>query len=452
MDPSSPETHVENVGGNCVIVTTLMPSTAASHNPQHLPRSAQAEAQPVFVPSNRWPPTLSLAPGLNYSVHLDETASAAFTKACPASCCRVTSHENVRPDTRQNENHWRGSSEMASLGSQALVPRGANLLPSSWAVKRTPHLGSLVVVQRSRQADAVERIASLSEVEKVSHRSEVENMRIQLERANERLEAAQSQAEQNFIERVREFEETHREEDRRRRQQFQEALSSLRAENEELTRRLKSMEDSAGCAAVREREKMQSEWSSRFLEKENQWRQRICAVQKQWEGCVDEQVREKREALRQVQELAHVVTELEVTLQQVTREKCWAEQQRDTLLTNQPQGTGMGACAKGEEIVVEVQPDHEGEVAALRRALKELEGREAALMMQLEACGQEAAVQEDRLEKHLQQVRQELERERRRGSDVVKLYSSQVESLHQQLNDALRRNKQLTKELARFRG
>ncbi|ESL11786.1 hypothetical protein TRSC58_00456 [Trypanosoma rangeli SC58] len=450
MEPSSPETYVENVGGNCVIVTTLKSSTAASQKLQQFPCFSQAEAQPLFDSNNRCPPPLPVAPGLNSSANLDEAAASAFKKADLASSCRVMSHENALPDTHHGENHWKSSSEMAPLGLQTLAPMDANLVSSFWAVKRTPHLGPLVVVKRLQRTDVAKRVASLSEVEKMSYRSEVESLRIQLERSNERVEAVQSQAERNLLEQVRQVEEKHREEERRRRQQFQEALSGLRAENEELTRRVKSMEDNAGCTAVREREKMQNEWSSRFLENESRWKERLSVAQKQWEDCVDEQVREKHEALRQVQELAHVVTELEIALQQVTREKCWAEQQCDTLLSSQHQGNGPSVCVKGEKKDAGVQHAHEGEVLALRRALKEVEGREAALMVQLEACGKEAAVQENRLEKRLQQVREELENERRRGSDIVNLYSGQVESLHQQLNDALRRSKQLTKELMRF--
>ncbi|RNF05488.1 hypothetical protein TraAM80_04528 [Trypanosoma rangeli] len=450
MEPSSPETYLENVGGNCVIVTTLKSCNAASQNPQQFPCFSQAEARPLFNSNNRCPPPLPPASGLNSSVNLDEAASGAFKKADLVSSCPMMSHENALPDTRHNENHWKSSSEVVSPGLQALAPMDATLVPSFWAVKRTPHLGPLVIVKRPQRTDVAERVASLSEVEKMSHQSEVESLRIQLERSNERVEAVKSKAEQNFLERVRQVEETHREEERCRRQQFQEALSGLRAENEELMRRVKSMEDNAGCTAVREREKMQSEWSSRFLENEDQWKQRLSVAQKQWGDCVDEQVREKHEALRQVQELAHVVTELEIALQRVTREKCWAEQQYDTLLSSQHQGNSPSVCVKGEKKDAGVQHAHEGEVSALRRALKEAEGREAALMVQLEACGKEAAVQEDKFERRLYQVREELENERRRGSDIVKLYSGQVESLHQQLNDALRRSKQLTKELMRF--
>ncbi|ESS68846.1 hypothetical protein TcG_05910 [Trypanosoma cruzi] len=451
MDQSSEETHVENAGGNCVIVTTLMSSATDSSNRHHIPNFFQPEVQKVFDPGNRWPPLLPLAPRLNPSAHLENNYAGAFTKTDPcSSSCRVISCESGLSEKKQSENHWRSSSASVSLDPQALVPMDANMTSSSWAMKRTAQLGPLVVVKRSKKTNAVEHITPLSEVEMMSLQREVDNLRIQLKRSNEKLEEARSEAGQQFLERTRELEESHREEERRHRQQFQEALSGLRAENEELASRVRCMQDNAGLAAVREREKLQTEWSNRLSENETQWRQRLAVAQQHWEECVDEQVQEKHEALRQVHELAGVVKELEMTLQQVTREKCWVEQELETLLSKQNQGKDRCVCAKGETIDVGTRGALEGEAMELRRMLKELEGREAALLVQLEICGKERVVQEEKLEKQLQQVRQELEIERRRGSDVVKLYSSQIESLHQQLSDALRRNKQLTKELARF--
>ncbi|EKF31277.1 hypothetical protein MOQ_004888 [Trypanosoma cruzi marinkellei] len=449
MDQLSEETHVENAGGNCVIVTTLMSSATASSNPHHIPNFLQPEVQKAFDPGNRWPPLLPLAPRLNPSAHPENNDVGAFTKTglCSSSC-RVMSCENGLSEKRQSENHWRSSSASVSLDPQALVPMDANMTTSSWAVKRTAQLGPLVVVKRSKRANALEHITPLSEVEMMSLQREVDNLRIQLAKSNEKLEEALSQAGQQFLERTRQLEESHREEERRHRQQFQEALSILRAENEELTSRVKCMQDNAGFAAVREREKLQTEWSNRLSENETQWRERLAVTQQHWEECVDEQVREKHEALRQVHELAGVVKELEMTLQQVTQEKCWVEQERETLLFKRHQGKDRGVCAKDETIDAGTRGALEGEARELRRMLKELEGREAALLVQLEVCGKERAVQEEKLEKQLQQVRQELEIERQRGSDVVKVYGSQIESLHKQLSDALRRNKQLTNELA----
>ncbi|KEG15101.1 hypothetical protein DQ04_00191250 [Trypanosoma grayi] len=450
MDASDSQAHVSSMNGNCVIVTTLLSSAPVVRTPLNASYSHSAASQWETVFGHRCPPALSMASHMNVSVQSDNSATGTGRAPVVYSPRYQASHDEGLTNQWQDETVKKMPNEAVSTGLQVLVPVNPNIGLTKFSVKQGAHLGPLIVVKRSRGRGAVECTAPLSEVEKLSYHREVDNLRRQLERAEGMLTECKQRTEQELLDNMRPLEESRREDERRHRQQFQEALSSLRIENDELTCRLKYMEEQATLAAAQERDKFQNEWSDRLAETERKWRERLRTAQQRWEESVDEHVREKHEALRQVQELAHTVEELKVTLLQEARERKWMEQERDTLLAHHPRIAHDTLHEHGEGECSERRVDLDAEVLVLRNALKDAEGREGALMAQLEACGNEFAAQGVRLERELQKTRQELESERHRGADLVKLYGSQVESLHQQLSDAMRRNRQLTKELTRF--
>lgn len=419
-----------------MIITTLMSSGNEPHTPQC--------------------PSYSRGLGTQSRSRFNPQCFSPFSCAPQTKCFAVTDEndfgERRHATNQQDKNVCVNLTPTESLRAQDRVTENANSGFLNYAARRTAHLGPLILVKRPPGAAVVQSPASLSEVEKMSYQRELDSLRGQLKKVNDMLEETRYSAEQEFLERLGQFEKCCREEEHRRRQEFQGALANLQLENEKLRGRLRCMEENFDRAAVEERDRLQREWNSRLSEYENRWRELLSHSQQQWEKSLDEQVRQKHEALRQVQELAQAVEELEMTLRRVTQEKSCAGQERDTLRCSQSRAGDTTVRGKDEGMGADDRSALEAEMLKLRQVLKETAGREAALVVQLEACGSESARREVNLERQLQQRCQELEAERRHGADLVRLYSSQVESLHQQLNDAMARNKQLVRELEKFRG
>ncbi|KAH9589012.1 hypothetical protein LSM04_000235 [Trypanosoma melophagium] len=445
MSASNSNMEVENVDGNCVIITRLTSIADAARRQEQVPPFSPSLAQPVMNVNNQWTPPFPLSSHLNSSMCSDANDTAGVRTADDCSCRSHSVYKYAIKDVEEDQTNIKNSTKV-----QALVPIETNLSLSSCLVKRARNVGPLVVVRRSREASAIERNTSLSAIEKLSYQREVDGLRTKLRQMEGMLVQTQQHTEEEILKRLKNLEENWREEERSRRQRFQEALLNLRRENEELSSRVQNMEETACLVATQERDKIQKEWSARFSDNDNQWKERYRVAQERWEECVENHMRGEQDALQQVQELAHTVEELEAALRTITCEKEWAEKERDALLSQSKvhksdfREEEKGKMDSGVKMVLEA------EILKLRSALRDAESREKALMTQLEVCGTESAAQELTLERQLQETRQELEAERRRGSDLVVLYSSQVESLHQQLNDAMKRNKQLTNELARF--
>ncbi|ORC92641.1 uncharacterized protein TM35_000033940 [Trypanosoma theileri] len=447
MSASTSYTEVENVDGNCVIITTLTSTTDAMRRQEQIPPLSPTLSQPVMNVDHQWLPPFPPSSDLNSSMRSDAVDTAAVKTTDDYSCRYHPVYKYGIAKTEQDQNNIKNSTKV-----QALVPIDTNISLESCSLKRARNLGPLIVVRRSREVSTIERATSLTGVEKLSYRKEVDGLRAKLKQMEGMVAEIHQRTEEEIAKRLRSVEEKWREEERSRRQRFQEALSNLRVENMELSTRVQNMEESTRLVATQEREKIQKEWSTRLSDNDNQWRERFRVAQERWEECVENHMQGEQDALQKVQELAHAVEELEATLRAITREKEWVEKERDALLLSQSKvhNSDFREQEGKERMNSEVKNVLEAEVLTLRSALREAESREKALMTQLEVCGTESAAQELTLERQLQQTRHELEAERRRGSDIVALYSSQVESLHQQLNDSMRRNKQLTNELARI--
>lgn len=170
---------------------------------------------------------------------------------------------------------------------------------------------------------------------------------------------------------------------------------------------------------------------------ETYWRDRLRNAERHWEDEMARQSRQRREALDQVDELVRTVEQSQEELRYTRRQAARLREENGRLTSAAAVATATATYAgrvhSGQRPSASVSDE---EVSALRQAVREHEHREAALLAQVESYGEEATQVRLRYEAALDTARQEVAAERRRSTEMVKLYGSQLESLHHQLREA----------------
>ncbi|KAG5507587.1 hypothetical protein JKF63_06536 [Porcisia hertigi] len=308
--------------------------------------------------------------------------------------------------------------------------------------------------------------AVVAQQEADTHEREVTALHARLESVNQQLRITEQQvvaaAEAQAMELVKEY----KADERRRRTQFQAALDALREENRDLTARLEAaarapvmgvpktgtcpLWTSSSDAVAETSEKTVVATSSPLVESaagireveltrrlqsvEAYWRDRLRTAERHWEDEVSCQTRQRREALDQVEELVHTVEQLQEELRYTRRQAARLREENARLCSTSlhlPEPSGATLSPD------EVSPD---KVARLRQAVKDHQHKEAAFLAQVESYSEEATRVRLRYEAALEKAEQQLAAEQRRSTEMVKLYGSQLESLHQQLREAKSRS------------
>ncbi|KAK7198559.1 hypothetical protein NESM_000817900 [Novymonas esmeraldas] len=282
-----------------------------------------------------------------------------------------------------------------------------------------------------------------------THEREVAALHARLEGAEQRVRVAEQQVLATAELRAAELTSGYKAEERKRRAQFQATLDALREENRDLSAKLEaaarapamgvlaapalfsaaSTEATAagglvaggGGGAV-----SQVEVTRQLQSIEAYWRDRLRTAERHWEDEMARQTRQRREALDQVEELVR-------TLEQSQEELRYTRRQAARLREENARLCSAAALAPSPSTGPTATTE---EVARLRQAVKEREHKEAALMAQVESYAEEATAVRLRSEAALERAEHELAAERRRSAEMVKLYGSQLESLHHQLHDA----------------
>ncbi|KAG5481021.1 hypothetical protein LSCM1_06697 [Leishmania martiniquensis] len=308
--------------------------------------------------------------------------------------------------------------------------------------------------------------AFISQQERDTHEREVAALHARLENADQQLRIVQQQVAAAAEIRAAELVQEYKADERKRRAQFQTALDALREENRELTAKLEATArtpvigglrattcpvwTSSGDAAAEARETAaaaasgslvasaaavsQAEMTRQLKSLEAYWRYRLRIAERHWEDEVSRQTRQRREALDQVEELVRTVEQLQEELRYTRRQAARLREENTRLcgLAKAASAGGAAALALPTSSVTTPLPE---EVSRLRQSLKEHQHKEAALLAQVESYGEEATRVRLRYEAALEKAEQELEAERRRSTEMVKLCGSQLESLHGQLRE-----------------
>ncbi|KAG5503628.1 hypothetical protein JIQ42_05850 [Leishmania sp. Namibia] len=299
-----------------------------------------------------------------------------------------------------------------------------------------------------------------------THEREVAALHARLENADQQLRVTEQQVIAAAEARAAELVQGYKADERKRRAQFQATLDALREENRELTTKLEAaarapaigaltaatspLWTSSGCAAAAARETAatatsgslavsaaavsQPEMTRQLQSIEAYWRDRLRTAERHWEDEMSRQTRQRREALDQVEELVRTVEQLQEELRYTRRQASRLREENTRLCCVAKAASAGGAATLALSVSPAATPLPE-EVSRLRQALREHQHKEAALLAQVESYGEEATRVRLRYEAALQKAEQELEAERRRSTEMVKLYGSQLESLHQQLRE-----------------
>ncbi|KPA78524.1 hypothetical protein ABB37_06130 [Leptomonas pyrrhocoris] len=287
-----------------------------------------------------------------------------------------------------------------------------------------------------------------------AHSREVAALYAKLEVAEQRARIAEQQVSAAAELRAGELLQSYKADERQRRAHFQTSLDTLREENRELTAQLEAaarapamgLRPSTSAAAsvlpyAPLTAKRGEEAGSLALASgvdvvhqvqsvEAYWRERLRNAERHWEDEMTQQARQRREALDQVDELVRTVEQTQEELR-YTRRQAARLREENVRLANAASPGGLSASGQLPSAAVSAEA-----VARLRQALKEHEHREAALLAQVESYGEEATQVRLRYEAALEKARQDVDAERRRSTEMVKLYGSQLESLHHQLRES----------------
>lgn len=316
-----------------------------------------------------------------------------------------------------------------------------------------------------------------------AHARERTALHARLEAAEQRVRLTEQQVGVVAEARAAELVQGYRADERKRRAQFQATLDTLREENRDLTARLEAAAraPAMGVAATAPSRSLwpasagegdaagprahlsegpaggvassggagalvsTSELSRQVQSVEAYWRDRLRTAERHWEDEMERQCRQRREALDQVEELVRTVEQTQEELRYTRRQAARLREENTRLCA--------AAAAAGSDshtaMAVAAQPGAQtggsgalgpAEAQKLRQALREHQHREAALLAQVESYGEEATRVRLRSEAALEKAEQELAAERRRSTEMVKLYGSQLESLHRQLREAKARS------------
>jgi hypothetical protein len=428
----------------------------------------------------------------------DATLTSSFAHQPIAASSRVTSlaveglgplmvvHLDVLPELRglavgttgDDEFNARGAHHGAGYADDAGNPHRSTALvvnpqgqtdtraakgPGGLDAVRSPH-GQRDEGSNTAAAAAAAAVQALVTQEaQEAHTREVAALYAELEVAEQRARIAEQQVTTIAELRAAELVRDYRADERKRRAQFQASLDTLREENRELTAKLEAAArapamgllpypqlTSTAASTTRPAEGggpltavvvSEVDVARQVQSVEAYWRDRLRNAERHWEDEMAQQIRQRREALDQVDELVRTVEQMQEELR-YTRRQAARLREENVRLSSAASAVGVSSATastttalstSGQLPSAAVPAD---EVARLRRALKEHEYRETALLAQVESYGEEATQVRLRYEAALERAQQDVAAERRRSTEMVKLYGSQLESLHHQLREA----------------
>ncbi|KPI85859.1 hypothetical protein ABL78_5079 [Leptomonas seymouri] len=311
------------------------------------------------------------------------------------------------------------------------------------------HLHMAPTIRRSDNPNAVSALVVREADE--AHTRETTALYTKLEVAEQRARIAEQQVSAAAEVRAEELVKSYKADERKRRAQFQASLDALREENRDLTAKLDAAaratamglrpSTSAAVSLLPGAPSMtggevaltavgEVDVAHQVQSVEAYWRDRLRNAERHWEDEMSRQTRQRREALDQIDELVRTVEQTQEELRYTRRQAARLREENVRLARAAPTAPQVGLSASGQLPHAAVSTE---EVARLRQALKEHQHREAALLAQVESYGEESTRVRLRYEAALERAQQELAAERRRSTELVKLYGSQLESLHHQL-------------------
>ncbi|TPP55293.1 Tubulin binding cofactor C family protein [Leishmania donovani] len=463
---------------------TRLPTTSSHHKKRE--KKAPTSCSPRGRTA-RSPPSRTASPRSSVSSPPSSSSSASSSCAVPGS--PPPPHRSVKMLHMKEGGHTSsppGSTDyldgplFAGLGPLMVVH--VDVLPDVAGAQPIPSREGVAGEEAASVAAAASSSPSLSRPHPVhldpywgavverqemdTHEREVAALHARLETADQQVRITEQQAVAAAEARAAELVQRYKADERKRRAQFQAALDTLREENRELTAKLEAvarapamgvlsattcpLRTSSGDAATEARGNSiattsgplmasaaavsQAEMTRQLQSIEGYWRDRLRTAERHWEDEMSRQTQQRREALDQVEELVRTVEQLQEELR-YTRRQAARLREENIRLCGAAQAASTGIVASLAVPVAPATTSPPEEVSRLRKALREHQHKEAALLAQVESYGEEATRVRLRYEAALQKAERELAAERRRSTEMVKLYGSQLESLHHQLRE-----------------
>lgn len=217
-----------------------------------------------------------------------------------------------------------------------------------------------------------------------------------------------------------------------RREEYERATAILQDENNTLREKVERLENTSLLQSLeRENESLKR----RLADNEKSWTNLISIKESQ---CQQQAIRfdEQQKTLEEKNSmLVRSVEELEATLRQLLDEKESLQDyvQREPLRWK------------------EVTASNEGQLSSLKRDLEDARKRNRSLERLLEELQKEAALRDESVDEAISLLKHEIEGEKKKSNDITAFYSAQIDGLHQQLGNAMSKNKILLGELQRER-
>ena len=221
----------------------------------------------------------------------------------------------------------------------------------------------------------------------------------------------------------------HQREHDERKQQHAEALEKARDDH---LAESKLLEEETNSKAL---EAEKASLHRKLVEVEKAWASLLSSKEQQWaEDC--RSLRDSRDKLdSQHKLLRDAVVDLEGALRRLVTEK----ERLEEIVLAEPQRLEQSSSALSHDLAVARQA-----LADAREQVGTLQSR--VDLLEQDALGRERAFEEKTLD-----LQREVENERQRNNGVVAMYVKQVESLHQQLTNAMSKNRILVAELQKER-
>lgn len=272
---------------------------------------------------------------------------------------------------------------------------------------------------------------------------ELESLYTKLELAEGQMLAMERQISVAAETRAASLMQQYKTDERQRRETFQRTLDTLRDENRELMSKLEaatrgSVEGAAVPVSLAVEKPPSTTGGAADLARQVQavevyWRDRLRAAERHWEDVMTSQSHQRREALNQVDTLVRTVEELQEEVRHY-RQEAGQLNEENLRLRRRFYVPSAASPSRDDEVSRDATgPDVVERLWGQLRAQKE---REEALLIQVEANGEETVRVRTQYEAVVQRLQRELEMERARGRELVQLYGSQVESLHRQLRQS----------------
>ena len=237
---------------------------------------------------------------------------------------------------------------------------------------------------------------------------------------------------QQHAEALEKARDDHLAESKLRREEYTAASMRLQEENSSLRARIAVLEEETNSKAL---EAEKASLHRKLVEVEKAWASLLSSKEQQWaEDC--RSLRDSRDKLdSQHKLLRDAVVDLEGALRRLVTEK----ERLEEIVLAEPQRLEQSSSALSHDLAVARQA-----LADAREQVGTLQSR--VDLLEQDALGRERAFEEKTLD-----LQREVENERQRNNGVVAMYVKQVESLHQQLTNAMSKNRILVAELQKER-